>query len=83
MVSAAALDSLRMGVPVVTTGVCAASALATPLSEIENPILPNGREALFSLLANAQFTLEEMSSNNIIDIVSSLATDYLNASVVK
>lgn len=82
-VSAAALDSLRMGVPVVTTGVCAASALATPLSEIENPILPNGREALFSLLANAQFTLEEMSSNNIIDIISSLATDYLNVSVVK
>jgi hypothetical protein len=81
-VSAAALDSLRMGVPVVTTGVCAASALATPISEIENPILTDGREALFSLLANAQFTLEEMSSSNIIDIISSLSAAYFNSSIV-
>jgi len=81
-VSSAALDSLRMSVPVVTTGVCAASALATPISEIENPNMPNGREALFSLLANAQFTIEEMSSNNIIDIISNLTVDYFNTSVV-
>jgi hypothetical protein len=33
-VSAAALDALRLGVPVVTTGECAASPLATPLGEI-------------------------------------------------
>ena len=82
-VSAAALDSLRLGVPVITTGACAASALATPINEIEKPVMADGREALFSLLANAQFTIEEMNNNNIIDIVSSLSADYLITTVAK
>ena len=68
-VSAAALDALRLGVPVITTGECAASPLATPLDEIENPRLPEGREALFSLLANGQFTPEEMLKLNVLETV--------------
>ena len=72
-VSAAALDALRLGVPVVTTGECAASPLATPLSEIENPRLPEGREALFSLLANGQFTPEEMLKHNVLETVRRVA----------
>lgn len=68
-VSAAALDALRLGVPVITTGECAASPLATPLSEINNPRLSEGREMLFSLLANCQFTFEEMLNSNVVATV--------------
>ena len=59
-VSAAGLDALRMGIPVVTTGQCAASPLATPIDEIANPKLIDGREDLFATLAWGQFNLEEM-----------------------
>ena len=72
-VSAAALDALRLGVPVIITGECAASPLATPISEIENPRLNDGREALFSLLANCQFTPEEMLKNNVLSVVKLLS----------
>jgi len=71
-VSAAALDALRLGVPVITTGECAATPLATPLSEINNPRLSEGREMLFSLLANYQFTPEEMLKINVISTVRKL-----------
>ena len=71
-VSAAALDALRLGVPVITTGECAATPLATALSEINNPRLSEGREMLFSLLANCQFTPEEMLKNNVISAVRKL-----------
>jgi len=79
-VSAAALDSLRLGIPVVTTGTCAASALATPINKIENPIMPNGREALFSLLANAQFSIEELRKNNVVKIIRDLHARHFNTS---
>ena len=42
-VSAAALDALRVGVPVVTTANCAASCLSTPLKQIEKPRMDEGR----------------------------------------
>jgi hypothetical protein len=61
-VSAAALDALRMGVPVVTTADCAATPLATPIEEIANPRLGMDRRPLFSTLAWGQFTLQEMAS---------------------
>jgi len=72
-VSAAALDALRIGIPVVTTANCAATCLSTPLSQIENPIMLDGREELFSLLANSQFTKEEMFNSNIIKVVQELS----------
>ena len=71
-VSAAALDALRMGVPVVTTGHCAASPLATPLASIERPRQEPGREELFSLLANGQFTTQEFEKMNCVDLVRQL-----------
>jgi hypothetical protein len=51
-----------MGIPVVTTGQCAASPLATPIDEIANPKLSDGREDLFATLAWGQFNLEEMKN---------------------
>ena len=69
-VSAAALDALRLGIPVVTTGDCAATPLATPLEEIDNPRLPDGREELFASLAWGQFTPDEMRSGLAWDVVS-------------
>jgi hypothetical protein len=69
-VSAAALDALRLGIPVVTTGECAATPLATPIEEIDNPRLPDGREELFASLAWGQFTPEEMSSGMAWNVVS-------------
>ncbi len=71
-VSAAGLDALRLGIPVVTTGICASSPLATPIDKIDCPLLPDGREILFSYLAWGQFSLEEMLQNNIPDLVAHL-----------
>lgn len=61
-VSAAALDALRLGVPVVTTGICSATSLSTQISDIDNPLMLEGRDELFSHLAWAQFSIEEMAS---------------------
>lgn len=58
--SAAALDALRFGVPVFTTGPCAANPCASQdLSQIETPIYPE-REPLFWSLAYGQWLPEEM-----------------------
>lgn len=57
--SCAALDALRMGVPVFTTGECCARPLAQELSKIESPIRPE-REPLFWHLAYRQFTVPEL-----------------------
>ncbi|AGG32699.1 hypothetical protein D521_0129 [beta proteobacterium CB] len=72
-VSAAALDALRLGIPVIVTGECAASPLSTPIQEIERPFLSNGREELFSLLACGQFTPEEMIKDNVLEAVRLLS----------
>ena len=61
-VSAAGLDALRLGIPVVTTAPCAASPLATSLEAIETPYLHGDRIRLFSTLAWGQFTPDEMRS---------------------
>lgn len=59
--SAAANQALIAGIPVFTTGGCAASPLAGGvLSSIESPVYPNDREAWAAGLANNQWTVEEM-----------------------
>lgn len=72
-VSASALDALRLGIPIVTTSACAASALATSIENIESPYQGEGREELFSLLANGQFTPEEMLKVDVLDTVREIS----------
>ena len=69
-VSAAALDALRLGIPVVTTQQCGATPLATPIDEIDNPRMADGRESLFSTLAYGQFSPEEMRAGWAWKVVS-------------
>lgn len=59
--SAAANEALLAGVPVFVTGACAATPLSSgPLSGIESPRLPDGREEWAAGLAGAQWTIEEI-----------------------
>lgn len=59
--SAAANEALLAGVPVFVTGECAASPLSSgPLSGIEYPQRPAGREAWAAGLAARQWTLSEL-----------------------
>jgi hypothetical protein len=44
--------------------------LATPMREIDNPRMLDGRENLFSTLAYGQFTQEEMNTGRAWKIVS-------------
>ncbi len=61
--SAAAVEALVHGVPVFVTGACAATPLASgPLSAIEAPLTPAGREDWVAGLAAQQWTLEELRS---------------------
>jgi hypothetical protein len=71
--SAAALDALRLGIPVVTTGECAASPLASNFEEIERPRFFDGRNELFSLLACGQFTPEEMLNQKVLTTVRGIS----------
>ena len=58
--SASALDALRAGVPVFTTGECCAKQLALQdLTKIEEPIYPE-REQLFRHLSYCMFSKEEL-----------------------
>lgn len=57
--SNAAIDALRLGVPVCVLGPSAAAPLSTPLDQIEDPVRGN-RESLFARLANHQWTLDEI-----------------------
>lgn len=69
--SATGLDALQHGVPVFTTGPCAANPCALQdLSQIENPIRPE-REPLFRSLAYGQFTVNEMQSGYAWEVVNS------------
>lgn len=78
-VSAAALDALRIGVPIITTGICAASPLSTPIEKIEDPLLPDGRHELFSYLAWGQFSISEMSHWNIPNSIKDLNAKFIRA----
>lgn len=58
--SAAAVTALLDGVPVVTLGQCAAEPLAGPLHQVESLPRPAGRLTWASVLADNQWTLDEM-----------------------
>lgn len=59
--SAAAVEALLAGVPVIVTDPsCAAAAFATSFEGIESPVLLDGREEWAARLADSQWTLEEM-----------------------
>ena len=68
--SAAAIDALRFGIPVIITEESAAMPLATKFSEIENPRITANRRTLFSTLAWGQFTMEEMRNGFAWTVVS-------------
>lgn len=59
--SNAAVEAVLAGVPVFCTGACAASAMGKDdLSQIEDPLYPDDRARWAAVLANNQWTLEEM-----------------------
>jgi len=59
--SAAANEALLAGVPVFTSGACAATPMSSgELEKIETPRYPDGREDWAAGLANSQWTLEEI-----------------------
>lgn len=60
--SAAALDALIAGVPIVTLApfACSRRMGLTDLSQIESPIYPDGREHFLEVLANNQWSMAEM-----------------------
>ena len=58
--SAAAVTAVLAGVPVVCTARCAASPMSGSLADIEDLARPGDRERWASVLADNQFTLEEM-----------------------
>jgi hypothetical protein len=59
--SAAAVEALLAGVPVYVMGQSAAQPMASgPLSAIEKPLRPEGREAWAAGLANSHWTLSEL-----------------------
>lgn len=57
--SAAAVEALVAGVPVVCAETCAAYPMSTPLAEIETPRTPD-REQWAAVLADNQWTLDEL-----------------------
>jgi hypothetical protein len=73
-VSAAALDALRLGIPILTTGECAATPLSNSIEDIDNPKFFDGRDELFSLLACGQFTPEEMLNQNVLSFVRDISS---------
>ena len=68
--SAAAIDALRLGYPVIVTADSAASPLATSFNDIERPRITANRRRLFATLAWGQFSLSEMESGFAWSVVS-------------
>lgn len=61
--SAAAIEALLAGIPVITTDPnCAAAELATPMDEINSPRRPDGRLEWAMRLADSQWTLAEFAN---------------------
>jgi len=61
--SAAAIEALLAGVPVIVTDPhCAAARFGTEFAETENPQRPDGREHWAAQLADSQWTLAELAS---------------------
>jgi hypothetical protein len=81
-VSSAAIDALRLGIPIVTTASCAASSLSTPIQQIEFPNQAEGRDEMFSLLAHGQFLQDEMRNNNVINNIIEIS-NVINSDILK
>lgn len=63
--SNAAVEAICAGVPVFTTGYCAAREMAeTDLTAIEDPFYPDNRTEWAARLAAAQWTLEEIAAGD-------------------
>ncbi len=61
--SAAAIEALIVGVPVIVTDpACAASGFSTTFEDVESPARPDGREEWAARLADSQWTLEELKN---------------------
>jgi hypothetical protein len=61
--SAAAIEALIAGVPVIVTDPnCAASGFSTAFADVEAPARPDGREEWAARLADSQWTLDELRS---------------------
>lgn len=59
--SAAAVTAILAGVPAIVLGQCAAAPMAgTSLDQLEQPPMPEGREQWAAVLADNQWTLDEM-----------------------
>lgn len=59
--SAAAVTAILAGVPAIVLGECAAAPMAaTSIDQLENPPTPDGREEWAAVLADNQWTLDEM-----------------------
>lgn len=58
--SAAAVNAILLGVPVVCLGQCAAEPMSTPLANIDDPLRPEGREQWASVLADNEWTMNEL-----------------------
>lgn len=59
--SAAAITALLAGIPTISTA-GAAAFMGCNLQKIESPFMPDDRERFFSVLADNQWTLEEMKN---------------------
>jgi hypothetical protein len=63
--SAAATEAVLAGIPVFTTGACAAREMGlSELEKIENPRRPDGRQEWAARLAASQWTLEELAAGD-------------------
>lgn len=64
--SNSAVEAVLAGVPAFCTAPCAAAAMSSAdLQAIEAPVMPDGRLAWASRLANNQWTLEEMAAGQL------------------
>lgn len=64
--SNAGVDAVLAGIPVFATRACAALSMgAGDLSDIEQPVMPEGRERWAARLANHQWSLAEMAKGDL------------------
>jgi len=69
--SSAALDALRLGIPVICDKFCPAYPLSHSLSQIEN-LQEKSRKQLFNSLACGQFTLEEARNIKTFNYINTI-----------
>lgn len=62
--SGSAITALLSGIPVVCTADCVISPMSGRMEDIDNPPLPEGREEWAAVVADQQWTLDEMRSGD-------------------